>query len=327
MTYSGSRALVTGGLGFIGSNLARRLTALGAKVTLIDSLEPKYGGNRFNVEDIKSSVTIHVGDVRDGRLMEQLLTGQDYLFNLAGQTSHVDSMVDPETDLAINTTAQLAMLEACRRMNPTIRIVFTSTRQVYGKPDYLPVDERHPIRPVDVNGINKLAGEQYHVLYNQVYGIRACVLRLTNTFGPGMRVKDARQTFLGIWVRQLLEGKPITVFGDGEQRRDFNYVDDCVDALLVAAPSDRAAGQTFNIGSDEVVTLTDLAELMVAVRGTGSVNRMPFPPERKAIDIGDYHGDYGRINRELGWSPRVSLRSGIERTLDYYAVHLAHYLG
>jgi dTDP-glucose 4,6-dehydratase/UDP-glucose 4-epimerase len=258
--------------------------------------------------------------------MESLLSGQDYLFNLAGQTSHVDSMTDPETDLAINTTAQLTMLEACRRVNPTIRIVFTSTRQIYGKPDYLPVDERHPIRPVDVNGINKLAGEQYHLLYHQVYGIRACVLRLTNTFGPGMRVKDARQTFLGIWVRQLLEGQPITVYGEGAQRRDFNYVDDCVDALLLAAASDRAAGQVFNIGSPEVIALGDLADLMIAVSGKGSVKRVPFPPEREAIDIGDYHGDYTRIQRELGWSPKVSLRLGVEQTLGFYARHLDRYL-
>ena len=326
MTYAGSHVLITGGLGFIGSRVARRLVSLGAKVTIVDSLEPNYGGNRFNIDGIGSDVTVQVGDVRDAALMEQVLPGQDYLFNLAGQTSHVDSMVDPRSDLEINATAQMTMLEICRRLNPSIRIVYTSTRQIYGKPDYLPVDEKHPIRPVDVNGINKLAGEQYHILYSQVYGIRAAVLRLTNTYGPGMRVKDARQTFLGIWVRQVLEGQPITVFGDGLQRRDFNYVDDCVDALLLAASHDAAVGQVFNIGSEEVATLAGLAELMVGVAGKGSVKQVPFPPERKAIDIGDYSTDYRHIQRELGWAPKVSLRAGIEQTLEYYSKHIRHYI-
>jgi UDP-glucose 4-epimerase len=326
MSYEGSRALITGGMGFIGSNVARRLVGLGARVTLVDSLDPRYGGNPFNIEDIKDAVSVHIGDVRDARLMEGLLAKQDFLFNLAGQTSHLDSMTDPETDLAINAGAQLTMLEACRRVNPGVRIVFTSTRQLYGKPDYLPVDELHPIRPVDVNGINKLAGEHYHLVYNDAYGIAASVLRLTNTFGPGMRVKDARQTFLGIWIRQLLEGHPITVFGDGTQRRDFNYVDDCVDAVLLAAESKRADGQIFNIGSEEVVSLKDLAELMVEIGKGGSYQLSPFPPERKAIDIGDYHSDYAKIRRELGWAPKCSLRSGMTRTLAYYSKHLDHYL-
>jgi UDP-glucose 4-epimerase len=326
VSFSGARALVTGGLGFIGSAVARRLVAEGAKVTLVDSLEPKYGGNRFNIEGIEGDVALHIGDVRDERLMKELLSGQDYLFNLAGQTSHVDSMVDPRADMEINATAQMTMLEICRRENPKVRAVFSSTRQIYGKPDYLPVDEKHPLHPPDVNGINKLAGEQYHILYSQVYGIRASVLRLTNTYGPGMRVKDARQTFLGIWVRQLLEGEPITVYGDGQQRRDFNYVDDCVDALLLAAAQDAAVGKVFNIGSDEVVTLSELADVMVSVAGKGSVKNVPFPPERKAIDIGDYSTDFGFITRELGWKPKVALRPGLERTLGYYSKHLARYL-
>ena len=228
--YQGAKVLITGGMGFIGSNLARRLVGLGADVTLVDSLIPEYGGNPFNVNDIREQVRINVCDVRDPFALSYLVQGQDFLFNLAGQTSHMDSMTDPHSDLAINATAQLSLLETCRKVNPAVRLVFASTRQLYGKPDYLPVDEKHPIRPVDVNGINKLAGEWYHLLYSNVYGIRACALRLTNTYGPGMRVKDARQTFLGIWIRSLIEGKHIKVFGDGLQLRDFNYVDDCVDA-------------------------------------------------------------------------------------------------
>jgi UDP-glucose 4-epimerase len=324
-TYSGKQVLITGGLGFIGSNLARALVNKGALVTLVDSLIPTYGGNPFNIDDIRNRVTENICDVRDPFAMSYLLQGKDYLFNLAGQTSHIDSMSDPQTDLDINATAQLAILEACRKTNPGIKIVFASTRQLYGKPDYLPVDEKHPIRPVDVNGINKLAGEWYHLLYNNVYGIRACALRLTNTYGPGMRVKDARQTFLGIWVRLLIEGKPIKVFGDGLQLRDFNYVDDCVEAMLLAGASDAANGKVFNLGSAEVVGLKELAEMMVGLGHGGAYELIPFPPERKAIDIGDYYSDFSLIARELGWKPKVGLQEGLEKTMAYYQAHHAHY--
>jgi dTDP-glucose 4,6-dehydratase/UDP-glucose 4-epimerase len=324
-TFRGARVLVTGGLGFIGSNLARRLVALGADVTLVDSLIPLYGGNLHNVADIRDAVTVNVCDVRDRFAMEYLVQRQDYLFNLAGQTSHLDSMTDPQTDLDINASAQLSILEACRKANPRVRLVFASTRQLYGRPDYLPVDEKHPVRPVDVNGINKLAGEGYHLLYSSVYGIRSSVLRLTNTYGPGMRVKDARQTFLGIWIRQLLEGAPIKVFGDGAQLRDFNYVDDCVEALLRAASDDVAIGRVYNLGSEEVVSLKDLAQMMTALVPGARHELVPFPPERKAIDIGDYYSDFSLIRRELGWAPSVGLREGLARSLDYFKTHAAHY--
>ena len=323
--YNSKKVLITGGLGFIGSNLARALVAQGADVTLVDSLIPQYGGNSFNIDDIRDKVTVNVCDVRDPFAMAYLLQGKDYLFNLAGQTSHIDSMSDPQTDLDINAAAQLSILEACRKANPGIKIVFASTRQLYGRPDYLPVDEKHPIRPVDVNGINKLAGEWYHLLYNNVHGIRACALRLTNTYGPGMRVKDARQTFLGIWVRLLIEGKPIKVFGDGLQLRDFNYVDDCVEALLLAGASDSANGKVYNLGSAEVVGLKALAEMMTDLGQGGSYELIPFPPERKAIDIGDYYSDFSLITRELGWQPTVGLREGLLRTMAYYQAHHPHY--
>jgi UDP-glucose 4-epimerase len=324
-SYANAKVLITGGLGFIGSNLARALTEQGADVTLVDSLIPQYGGNPFNIEDIRDKVTVNVCDVRDPFAMAYLLKDKDYLFNLAGQTSHMDSMSDPQTDLEINATAQLSILEACRKANPGIKIVFASTRQLYGKPDYLPVDEKHPICPVDVNGINKLAGEWYHLLYNNVYGIRACALRLTNTYGPGMRVKDARQTFLGIWVRLLIEGKPIKVFGDGLQLRDFNYVDDCVEALLLAGANDATNGKVYNLGSKEVVGLKALAEMMVGLGHEGHFELVPFPSERKAIDIGDYYSDFSLITKELGWQPKVGLREGLQRTVAYYQAHHRHY--
>ncbi len=324
-SYSKAKILITGGLGFIGSNLARALVFQGAEVTLVDSLIPQYGGNLFNIDDIRDKVTVNVCDVRDPYAMAYLLKDKDFLFNLAGQTSHMDSMTDPQTDLEINATAQLAILEACREANPDIKIVFASTRQLYGKPDYLPVDEKHPIRPVDVNGINKLAGEWYHLLYNNVYGIRACALRLTNTYGPGMRVKDARQTFLGIWVRLLLEGKAFKVFGDGLQLRDFNYVDDCVEALLLAGASEVSNGKIYNLGSTEVIGLKALAEMMIDLGFKGEFELVTFPPERKAIDIGDYYSDFSLITQELGWQPKVGLREGLQRTMAYYQAHQSHY--
>jgi len=318
------KILITGGLGFVGSNLARRLVALGADVTLVDSLIPEYGGNRFNIAGIEDQVRVNISDVRDAHSMQSLVRGQDYLFNLAGQTSHMDSMDDPFTDLEINCRAQLSILEACRHYNPGIRLVFAGTRQVYGKPEYLPVDERHLLRPTDVNGINKMAGEWYHILYNNVYGIRACALRMTNTYGPRMRVKDARQTFLGIWIRSLIEGKPIEVWG-GEQLRDFTYVDDVVDAFLLAATRDETDGRIYNLGGCEVVNLRDLARLLVEANGGGEFQVRAFPEDRKRIDIGDYYADDSLARSELGWIPRVNLQEGLSRSLDYYRRNLEQY--
>lgn len=323
--FKGCKALITGGLGFIGSNLARRLVELGAEVSLVDSLIPEYGGNLFNITGIEDCVRVNISDVRDPHSMHYLVQGQDYLFNLAGQTSHLDSMKDPDTDLEINCRAQLSILEACRKYNPDIEIVFASTRQIYGKPDYLPVDEKHLLRPVDVNGINKMAGEWYHILYNNVYGLRACALRLTNTYGPCMRVKDARQTFLGIWIRCLVEGKPFEVW-EGEQLRDFTYVDDAVDALLVAADSREAKGKIFNLGGDCVISLKALADLLIEVNGGGDYLVRSFPAERQRIDVGDYYADYSLIRSMLGWEPKVSLQEGLAKALSFYREHLEHYL-
>jgi UDP-glucose 4-epimerase len=324
-TFANKNILITGGLGFIGSNLAARLVELGADVTLVDSLIPEYGGNLFNIAPIRERVQINIADVRDEFSMDYLVQGRDYLFNLAGQTSHLDSMNNPYKDLDINCRAQLSILEACRKQNPRVKIVYASTRQIYGKPDYLPVDERHPLHPTDVNGINKMAGEWYHIVYNNVYGVRAVSLRLTNTYGPRMRVKDARQTFLGIWIKKILSGEPIQVFGDGMQIRDFNYVDDVVEAILLVAAADQANGQIYNLGSDETINLRDLAARLVEIHGHGEYQMVPFPPDRKVIDIGDYYADYRLIQGKLGWRPRVNLNQGLKRTLDYYARNREHY--
>ena len=323
--FHGRHVLITGGLGFIGSNLARRLVEMGANVLLVDSLVPEYGGNWQNIAGIEDKVRVNVSDVRDDHSMAYLVQGQDFLFNLAGQTSHMDSMADPYTDLEINCRAQLSILEACRKHNPQVKIVFASTRQIYGKPDRLPVPETHLLRPVDVNGINKMAGEWYHILYNNVYGLSACALRLTNTYGPRMRIKDARQTFLGVWVRLAVQNQPFEVWG-GEQLRDFTYVDDAVDAFLLAATRPEAAGQVYNLGGPSVLTLAQMAALTADAAGGAAYTVKEFPADRKRIDIGDYYADDGLIRQALGWQPKIAEREGLARTFEFYRAHLDAYL-
>src|ERR1700752_3994678 len=276
--YSGAKVLITGGLGLIGSALARRLVTLGAEVLLVDSMIPEYGGNLANIADIRDRVAVNISDIRGGYVLRYLLAGQEFLFNLAAQTSHLDSMTAPGDDLAINCAAQLQLLEACRAVNPGITIVHAGTRQIYGRPQYLPVDERHPLRPVDVNGVNKMAGEAYHLLFRDVYGIKTRSLRLTNIYGPGMRIKDARQTFLGIWLRRAIEGEPFEAWG-GEQRRDLLYVEDAAGAFLLAAVTEEAVGLARNVGGDEPCSLMDLAKTIVEANGGGAYQIRAFPPE------------------------------------------------
>ncbi len=324
--FKDKNVLITGGLVFIGSNLAIRLIEAGAKVTLVDSLIPTYGGNLFNIEPVKYRARVNISDVRDQHAMKYLVANQDYLFNLAGQTSHLDSMEQPEIDLNINVLAQLHILEACRLHNPNLRLIFASTRQIYGRPIYLPVDENHPLNPVDVNGINKLAGEQYHRLYYDVYGIRSTILRLTNTYGPRMRIKDARQTFLGIWIKRLLQGQPMQIFGDGRQVRDYNYVDDVVDAMLITALAQNAYGEVYNLGSEQDLTLTETAQIMSDLHPSAGFEYVDFPPSRKSIDIGNYQGSFEKIKRELGWQPRTDFNEGMRQTIAYYQQHLEKYL-
>jgi UDP-glucose 4-epimerase len=323
--FAGKKVLVTGGLGFIGSTLARELVEMEAEVVVVDSLVPEYGGLLHNVAGIEDRLTINISDVRDEHSLRYLVRGQDVIFNLAGQTSHLDSMTDPYTDLEINARSQLSILEACRHESPGVKIVFASTRQIYGRPQRLPVDESHPIVPVDVNGINKTAGEWYHLLYGDIYGLRTSVLRLTNTYGPRMRVRDARQTFLGIWVRRALEGEEILVFGDGSQRRDLTYVDDAVGAFLLAAARDETNGRVYNLGGERNISLLELAEIVVSSAGSGKVTTIPFPADRKNIDIGDFYADWSAIERDLDWRPTVGVEEGVRRTLEYYRGHGSHY--
>ena len=323
--FGDTRAVIIGGLGLIGSAIARRLVTLNAEVLLVDSMIPEYGGNLANIADIRERLTVNIADIRGGYALRHLLKGRDFLFNLAAQTSHLDSMSAPEEDLAINCTAQLQLLEVCRAVNPRIAIVHAGTRQIYGRPEYLPVDERHPLRPVDVNGVNKMAGEAYHLLFRDVYGIKTRSLRLTNVYGPGMRIKDARQTFLGIWLRRVIEGEPFEVWG-GEQRRDLLYVDDAAEAFLYAAITPEAEGLALNVGGDEPYSLAALAEAIIEANGGGKYEIREFPPERKRIDIGDFLTDDSRFRGLSGWSPRIGLADGLRRSLEYYRSHLANYL-
>jgi len=323
--WAGKNVLITGGAGFIGSNLAIRLCELGANVTIIDCLMPEYGGNLFNLSGYLGRISLRVADIREEALLPSLLREANTLFSLAGQTSHMDSMKEPYIDLNINCSAQLNLLEMCRRHNRDIRIVFASTRQIYGRPAYLPVDECHPISAVDINGIHKIAAESYYQLYSEVYGIRSCSLRLTNTIGPRMRIKDSRQTFVGIWVRMLLEKRSIDVWG-GNQLRDFNDVEDVIDAMMIAATTDETVGNAYNLGSNDVISLKALAELMISMNGGGEYKVISYPENRKPIDIGDYYGSFSKFNTLTGWSPTRTLHHTLERTLGYYRDNMNHYL-
>jgi len=322
--YKDKEVMITGGLGFIGSTLAHRLVEFGSHVLLVDSLIPEYGGNIFNIHGIEDKVTVNISDVRDRSSMNYLVQGKDCIFNLAGTLSHVDSMKDPFTDLEINCVAQLSILESCRKYNPKVKLVFAGTRGQYGRAKYLPVDENHPMEPTDVNGINNIAGEWYHILYNNVYGIRATSLRLTNTYGPRHQMKHPRQGIINWFIRQLIDGNVVKIYGDGKQVRDINYVDDVVEALLIAMAMEETNGQVFNLGGI-AISLVDLVKTMIKVYGKGSYELVPFPPESKAIEIGNYQADYRKFSSLTGWKPLVDLDAGLQRTFEYYEKYKEHY--
>ncbi|MDP8257061.1 MAG: NAD-dependent epimerase/dehydratase family protein [Candidatus Alcyoniella australis] len=319
--YCGKDVLITGGLGFIGSTLAHVLLPLGAKVTLVDSLIPQYGGNPANIAGIEDQVLVNIADVRDQYGMNHLVKGRDVIFNLAGTLSHIDSMLDPYTDLEINCRAQLSILEACRHNNPEVVILFAGTRGQYGRACRLPVDESHPMDPIDVNGVNNMAGEAYHLLYHRYYGIRAVSLRLTNTYGPRHQMHHSRQGIINWFVRLALEGKPIPMFGDGSQVRDANFVDDVVQAFLLAGCTDQAYGKVFNLGGLGPCPLMRIAELIAQLAGSPVVEPTDYPGERRGLEIGDYRADWSRAAQILGWQPTVELRDGLERTVEYYRTH------
>jgi len=324
--YRGRRVMITGGMGFIGSNLARRLVDLGADVLIVDSLIPDYGGNLFNISGIEDRLTVNVADVRQASTMNYLVRGRDVIFNLAGQVSHIDSMRDPHTDLDINCRSQLTLLEACRHHNPRAKVIYASTRQIYGRPERLPVDETHLVRPTDINGINKAAGEHYHLVYNNVFGVRACSLRLTNVYGPRQLIRHNRQGFIGWFIRLALEGKEIQIYGDGNQVRDFVYVDDATDAFLRAGATDVVNGDVFNVGGSEPIAHRHLVTLLIDVAGGGSVRFVEWPDDKRKIDIGSFYSDSSKLSAATGWTARTALRDGLRQTLDFYRAHLDRYL-
>jgi UDP-glucose 4-epimerase len=331
--FAGRRCVVTGGLGFIGSNLALTLARGGAEVTVLDARVPRHGANPANLipDDAGEPdpsirvIEADLGDVQRPDVRDAALAAE-FVFNLAGQVSHVDSMDDPLFDLNVNTTSQFRLLELLRRENVGATVVYTSTRQIFGKPRYLPVDEEHPVAPVDVNGITKYATEQLHLLYHDVYGLRASAVRLTNVFGPRQRLRDDLQGFLPIFVQRALADDAITVFGEGSQERDCLYVDDVVECLVRAALSADAPGEIFNVGNDERLSLGAIADAVVLAAGSGRVEHVPWPPDRDAIDIGSYFGDSSKAKRVLGWMPRTTFAEGITRTLAFYRARPQWYL-
>lgn len=323
--YGGKRVLVTGGLGFIGSNLARALVEAGADVTVFDALIPQHGGDLYNLEGVRSHLAVTVADMRDDAALGYAVKGQDYIFHLAGQVSHGDSMREPELDLAVNCTATIKLVEACRYHNPQAVLLNTSTRQVYGRPQFLPVTEDHPVEPVDVNGINKVAAEYYHLLYHRVYDLRSVVLRLTNTYGPRQQIKNERQGMAGVFMDRALRGLPLKLFGTGQQLRDFNYVTDVVDAMLLAAATPACYGRVFNLGSNDRHSLKDFCEILKQLCGV-DYELVPFPADRKLIDIGDYYGSFARFFQATGWEPRTGLEQGLRLSIEFFKQHKGHYL-
>ena len=322
--FKNKKILITGGLGFIGSTLAHRLAKIEADIYLIDSLIPEYGGNNFNINGIEDKVKVNIADVRDKHSMDYLVKDKDIIFNLAGTLSHIDSMNDPFTDLEINCTSQLSILESCRKNNRDVKIIFAGTRGQYGKADHLPVDERHLMHPTDVNGINNIAGESYHILYNNIYGIRAVSLRLTNTYGPRHQMKHHKQGIINWFIRQLIEEQTIKLYGDGKQIRDINYVDDVVEALLLVACNEKADGEVFNLGGIPK-NLIDLVETMIDVYGKGNYELIPFKDDLKKIEIGDYIANYEKVKNTVGWQPKISLEEGLRSSFDYYEKYRNHY--
>lgn len=323
--FAGKRVLITGGLGFIGSSLALALADCGAELLLVDSMLPDQGGNEFNIEPIASRVRVNINDICNEHAMRFLVRDQDLIFNLAASLSHAGSMEDPYTDLENNCRGHLSVLEACKKENREVKIVFAGTRSQYGRALVLPVDEQHPLRPLDVNGVHNIAAEACHFLYHSCYGIRATSLRMTNAYGPRQQMKHGRQGFFNWFLRRALDDETIAVYGDGRQLRDYNYVDDIVRALMLAAKSEAADGEAFNLGCDTPLSVREIAERIVQAAGRGRVECVPYPPSAQMVEVGDFYCDFRRIRGKLGWQPLVPLDDGLAQTIAYYRQYREHY--
>lgn len=317
--------LITGGLGFIGSSLAIKLCELGANVTIIDSLIPTHGGNINNIREISERVIVNYSDMRDIEALKGLVRDKDYIFHLAGQVSHGDSMLNPRNDLEVNCIATINLLESCREYNPNARLIYTSTRQVYGEVSDLPVSESQSVSPIDVNGINKLSGEYYHLLYHRTYSLKSTVLRLTNTYGPRQQIRSNRQGFVGIFIRQALQLEEIKIFGDGTQLRDFNYIDDVVDALILSSINRDCYGEIFNLGALKKYSIIQFVETIQKILPSVNYKVVNFPEARKVIDIGDYYGDFSKFHKVTGWNPKVDIETGLKHSLKFFSEHPLEY--
>ena len=320
------RVLITGGAGFIGSNLAHKLVALKADVTIVDALLPQYGGSLLNLKEIKDKIKFVKGDFRDLKLMKQLVKDKDFIFNCAAQVSHTISIQDPLLDIDLNCKGNMTVLEALRQENDKAKVVYAGTRGEIGKLKYKPVDENHPTDPVDMNGIDKLAAEKYHLLYNDLYGIRTCSVRINNTYGIRHQMKSGDYGIVNWFIRRAILNEPIKIFGTGEQTRDYNYVEDVIDAMLLSAQSRKADGEIFMIGSGKETKFIDVVKLIIKTVGSGSYELVPWPKERKAIEIGDFIVSYKKINKILGWYPKTTLEDGIKKTIAWYRPRLKEYL-
>jgi UDP-glucose 4-epimerase len=325
MNYDGKRVLVTGGLGFIGSNLAVRLAREGAQVTVIDSVARGCGANWHNLEPLSAQINVINDDIGTLFAHKNVVEGTAVVFNMAGEISHINSMRDPVRDLELNTLSQLRFLLALREICPGVRVVYASTRQVYGVPQYLPITEAHPINPIDFNGIHKHAAASYHRLLTASREIDASILRLTNAYGPRMALNIPEQGVLGHFFRHALLGEDIEVFGDGRQLRDPVYVDDITEVCLLAGGQNGLAKTSMNVGGLAALPLAEMARILAA-EGGGQVRFRPFPEGHKSIDIGSFSTDNSLIRDALGWQPRIPFEEGARRTLAYYREHRDHYL-
>lgn len=325
LQYKDVRVLITGGLGFIGSNLARALLDLGAKVSIVDALIPNLGGNWFNVESIRDKLETVVGDVRDLALMQDLVANKDVIFSLAAQVDHIASMADPIFDLDMSGKGALTVLEACRRKKRGARVVFPGSRLQFGRPRRLPVDEDHPMDPMNIYAVHRLLGEKYHQVYHNAFGISTCVLRLSNPFGPRQQMRHSQYGILNWFVRLALENREITVYGDGSQQRDYFYIQDAVDAFLRAGSMEAADGQVFNVGAGAPITMAEAARTIVDVVGSGKVTHIPWPEDRSRQETGGYITDISKIEKALGWRPKVNFKDGVRQTAEYYRTHREHY--
>lgn len=325
--YKNKRVLITGGLGFLGSNLALALLGTAKEIILYDALMPMYGGNLFNIKNFKDGVTVIIADIRDAEKMNEAVKGVDFIFNIAGQVSHVDSMIDPFFDLDINCRGNLVLLEACKKYNKDARIIYAGTRGQYGKLDYIPVDEKHKMEPTDIYGVNKMAGEHYHLIYSRAFDMWACSLRINNTYGPRHQMKHGKYGILNWFIRLALDNQAIKVFGEGGQLRDYNYVDDVTEAFLLCGANDKCRNEVYNLGSGKQIKFIDLVKEVIASAGSGKYELVPWPKDREIIEIGDYAANFSKIKNTLGWEPKIFIEDGLQRTCDYYKKYRGKYWG